>query len=118
MVVAASVAYADAMSAASETLVLAIPRAVVAELPSLSKDLSHRMHALLERNTEGTLGAAEREGLETLVQMAQLAQILVMAVQGAGGDVEALASHVHVQVREGGDSARSSSPSEVEPTDI
>jgi hypothetical protein len=43
------------------------------------------MHALLERNTEGTLNATEREELETLVEMAQFAQILAMAVQGAAG---------------------------------
>jgi len=48
----------------------------------LSKRLTDRMHALLERNTEGTLTATEREELETLVQMAHFAQILAMAVRG------------------------------------
>jgi hypothetical protein len=74
------------MSAAAETLVLTIPRAIVPELPVLSQGLTDRMHALLERNTEGTLAAIEREELETLVAMAQFAQILVMAAQGATGD--------------------------------
>lgn len=73
------------MSAAAETLVLTLPRAIVPELPVLSKSLTDRMHALLERNTEGTLTATEREELETLVEMAQFAQILAMAVQGAQG---------------------------------
>jgi hypothetical protein len=39
------------------------------------------MHDLLERNTEGTLGPGERAELETLVQMAQFAQILAMISQ-------------------------------------
>ena len=73
------------MSAAAENLVLTIPRAVVPDLPSLSQALTDRMHGLLERNTEGTLSAPEREELETLVEMAQFAQILVMAAQGAAG---------------------------------
>ena len=34
------------------------------------------MHALLERNTDGALSSVEREELETLVQMAQFAQVL------------------------------------------
>ncbi len=69
----------------AETLVLTIPRAVVPELPALSQGLTERMHALLERNTEGTLSAPEREELETLVEMAQFAQILVMAARGVAG---------------------------------
>lgn len=70
------------MSAATETIVVTIPRAMVPELPSLSRGLIDRMHDLLERNTEGILTAVEREELETLVEMAQFAQILTMAVQG------------------------------------
>jgi hypothetical protein len=73
------------MSSTTDAVVLTIPRAIVPELPSLSKSLTDRMHALLERNTDGALGAAEREELETLVQMAQFAQILAMVVQGAAG---------------------------------
>jgi hypothetical protein len=73
------------MSATMESVVLTIPRALVSELPSLSRGLTDRMHALLERNTEGTLNPTEREELETLVDMAQFAQLLVMAAQGAAG---------------------------------
>jgi hypothetical protein len=40
------------------------------------------MHALLERNTDGALNPTERGELETLVQMAQFAQVLAMAAQG------------------------------------
>jgi hypothetical protein len=39
------------------------------------------MHELLERNTEGQLNPIERAELETLVQMAQVAQILAMMVR-------------------------------------
>ncbi len=71
------------MTPAIETVVLTLPRSVVPELPSLSRGLNDRMHGLLERNTEGTLSATEREELETLVEMAQFAQILAMAAQNA-----------------------------------
>ena len=73
------------MSDAAESLVVTIPRALVPDLLSLSSGLTDRMHGLLERNTEGTLSAVEREELETLVEMAQFAQILVSAVHGAAG---------------------------------
>ena len=73
------------MVARADNFVLTLPRAVVPELPSLSQSLTDRMHALLERNTDGALTGVEREELETLVQMAQFAQILVMAVQGTAG---------------------------------
>jgi hypothetical protein len=73
------------MSSSTEAVVLTIPRSLVPELPSLSKSLTDRMHKLLERNTEGTLTAAEQEELETLVAMAQFAQVLAMAAQAAAG---------------------------------
>jgi hypothetical protein len=62
----------------SDDISVKLPRAVVAELPSLSADLTARMHALLERNTDGELNGTEREELETLVRMAEVAQILSM----------------------------------------
>jgi hypothetical protein len=73
------------MIAPAETLVLTLPRSLVPELPTLSQSLNDRLHALLERNTDGALTKVEREELETLVQMAQFAQILVMAAQGVAG---------------------------------
>ena len=39
-----------------------------------------RMHELLERNTDGTLDAVEREQLETLVEMAQFSQLVSSAL--------------------------------------
>lgn len=67
------------MSNASDTVTLRLPRALVPELPALAADLIARMHSLLERNTEGQLGDMERAELETLVRMAEFAQILAMA---------------------------------------
>lgn len=67
------------MRAESDDISVKLPRAVVAELPKLSADLTARMHALLERNTDGALNETEREELETLVRMAEVAQILSMA---------------------------------------
>lgn len=66
------------MRVESDDISVRLPRAVVAELPTLSADLTRRMHALLERNTEGELSDSEREELETLVRMAEVAQILSM----------------------------------------
>lgn len=71
------------MSSSADAVVLTIPRSIVPELPSLSKGLTDRMHGLLERNTDGSLTEAEREELSTLVEMAQFAQVLAMAAQGA-----------------------------------
>jgi hypothetical protein len=71
------------MSAEADAITLTFPRSILPELPVLAKGLNERMHALLERNAEGTLGETERAELETLVQMAQFAQILALAAGGA-----------------------------------
>jgi hypothetical protein len=68
----------------ADALTLTIPRAIVGEIPVLSNRLQDRLHELLERNTDGSLNVTERAELETLVQMAQFAQILSMAVHEAG----------------------------------
>lgn len=73
------------MSDDGDSLVLRIPRAVVPELPTLSPTLSARMHALLERNTDGALTGVEREELDALVEIAQYARILAMVAAGAQG---------------------------------
>jgi hypothetical protein len=62
-----------------DTVTLTLPRALVPELPALAADLVERMHELLERNTEGTLANVERAELETLVKMAEFAQLLALA---------------------------------------
>lgn len=71
------------MSSGADAITLTFPRSIVPELPGLAKGLNDRLHELLERNTEGELGETERAELETLVQMAQFAQILAMAAGGA-----------------------------------
>ena len=63
----------------SDTVTLRLPRALVPELPTLAADLLERMHELLERNTEGVLSNVERAELETLVKMAEFAQLLALA---------------------------------------
>lgn len=50
----------------------------------MAKGLVDRMHKLLERNTEGTLGKFEQEELVTLVEMAEFAQVFALAVVKAG----------------------------------
>ena len=73
------------MNSSADTVILTFPRAIVSELPTLSRSLTDRMHILLERNTEGVLSTEEREELETLVEMAQFAQLVAMAAQGVLG---------------------------------
>lgn len=72
------------MSTGIEAITLTLPRSAVPDVVSLSTTLLNRMHALLERNTDGNLSAVEREELDTLVQMAQFGQIVSMALQLPG----------------------------------
>ncbi len=71
------------MSSEADAITLTFPRSILPELPVLAKALNERMHELLERNTESALGETERAELETLVQMAQFAQLLAIAARGA-----------------------------------
>ena len=66
----------------TDAVTLTLPRSLLPELPALTRSLNDRMHELLERNTEGTLSDSERAELETLVQVAQVIQVLAMAAQG------------------------------------
>jgi len=63
-----------------DAITLTVPRTVLSDIVSLSADLTDRMHALLERNTDGALSTLEREELQTLVQMAEFGQIVSMAM--------------------------------------
>jgi hypothetical protein len=69
----------------SDLVTITLPRSIVPELPTFANALNDRMHDLLERNTEGTLSESEHAELESLVQMAQFAQIFVMATQQQPG---------------------------------
>ena len=51
----------------------------------MSAELTDRMHALLERNTDGRLAPVEKLELETLVQMAHFGQMVSMAVAPVAG---------------------------------
>ncbi len=71
----------EPMGALPELLTFTLPRSLLPELPVFAEALNDRMHLLLERNTEGALSDNERIELESLVQMAQFAQILAAATQ-------------------------------------
>jgi hypothetical protein len=58
-----------------------IPRSVLAGLAGVSASFTGRMHELLEKNTEGTIGADEKRELEVLVRVAQLDQVVTLALQ-------------------------------------
>ena len=68
------------MIAPNDPVTVTLPRSTVGGILALSAELTDRMHALLERNTDGALGPVERAELETLVQMAHFGQIVSMAV--------------------------------------
>ena len=65
----------------ADPITFCVPRTVLSELVHLSAELTDRMHALLERNTDGQLAATEREELETLVRIAQFGQIVSSALR-------------------------------------
>lgn len=67
----------------ADSVTLTLPSAVAGALPLMAERLVKRMHHLLERNTDGALTSHEREELESLVDMAQFAQVIAAAVQKA-----------------------------------
>jgi hypothetical protein len=66
----------------AESVTVTLPRSTVRDVLSLSSDLNERMHALLERNTDGQLTPTERSELEALVRVAEIGQILSMSLRG------------------------------------
>jgi hypothetical protein len=68
------------MAAPADSITISVPRRVLSGIANLSDELTDRMHALLERNTDGGLNATERQELETLVQMAEFGQIVSAAL--------------------------------------
>ncbi len=70
-----------AMIQAADSVILSVPRNVLADIVKLSDGLIDRMHDLLERNTDGALASTEKAELETLVHMAQFGQIITLALQ-------------------------------------
>lgn len=71
------------MAQGSEEITIRVPREAAEGIPTLSAELSERMHALLERNTDGHLSSIERAELETLVRMSQFADLFSMILRGA-----------------------------------
>ena len=68
------------MTQAADPITISVPRTVLSEIVSLSSELTDRMHALLERNTDAQLDPVEKNELETLVKMAEFGQIVSMAL--------------------------------------
>ena len=71
------------MSRTTEAITLIFPSDAISGILSLSASLTDRMHALLERNTDGNLSDIEKSELETLVQIAQFGQMVSTALQPA-----------------------------------
>jgi hypothetical protein len=67
----------------SASITVTLPASVATEIPLLAEKLLDRMHHLLERNTEGQISPLEREQLESLVEMAEFAQLVASAVRRA-----------------------------------
>ncbi|HEX8913986.1 MAG TPA: hypothetical protein VF796_16680 [Humisphaera sp.] len=73
------------MIPAADPVVVSVPRAVLTDIVALSADLTDRMHALLERNTDGELTGVELQELETMTQIAQFGQIVSTALDTNAG---------------------------------
>ena len=69
------------MAQLADPVTFSVPRTVLSDIARLTDELTDRMHALLERNTDGQLAPSEKAELETLVQMAQFGQIVSLALQ-------------------------------------
>ncbi|MGA2230080.1 MAG: hypothetical protein ABSH22_04060 [Tepidisphaeraceae bacterium] len=60
---------------------ISLPRDLLADIAQMPDDLIDRMHELLEKNTDGLLNSAEKSELSKLVRMAELGQIVSMALE-------------------------------------
>jgi hypothetical protein len=60
---------------ATDPVTISVPRKILASIVELSSEMTDRMHQLLEKNTDGDLGAHEKAELESLVRIAELGQI-------------------------------------------
>lgn len=68
------------MIAPADPITLTVPRTLADSLLMLTADLQERMHALLERNTDGALSADEKSELTALVHVAEFEQIVLAAI--------------------------------------
>ena len=69
------------MVPAADPITFSVPRTVLSDIASLSAELTDRMHALLEKNSDGQLSPTERAELAALVRMAEFGQIISTALQ-------------------------------------
>jgi hypothetical protein len=69
------------MIQAADPVTFSIPRTILSDLVNRSGELAERMHALLERNTDGDLSPTERAELEALVRIAEFGQIASIALE-------------------------------------
>lgn len=68
-----------------DPVTFSVPRTVLSDIAQLSAELTDRMHALLERNTDAQLSPTEKAELATLVRIAEFGQVVLMALQRQGG---------------------------------
>ncbi len=68
------------MQSLIDPIQLTVSREALSGVRELSEELTDRMHALLERNTDGALSDAERAELETLVRIAHFGQAVSAAL--------------------------------------
>lgn len=65
----------------ADPVTLSLPRQVLTDLATLTDEMTDRMHALLERNTDGQLDEVELRELEFLTSVAQFGQIIALALK-------------------------------------
>ena len=68
--------------AIADLVSISLSRKLATRLVQYSPKLAGRLHHLLARNTNGDLTATEREELEALAELAQLKQLLALALEG------------------------------------
>jgi hypothetical protein len=69
------------MVSPNDNITLTLPRPILAGLSGVSASFADRMHGLLDKNSDGTISAQEKSELEALVRIAQLDQIVTLALQ-------------------------------------
>jgi len=69
------------MDTQGDNITITVPRPVLTGLAGVSASFTNRLHELLEKNTEGTIDAGERRELDLLVRVAQVDQVVTLALQ-------------------------------------
>ena len=71
---------AEPLAPAADTVSITLPRKVAADIVHCSPHLADRLHHLLARNTNGDLNVTERDELEALAELAEIKQLLALAM--------------------------------------